>query len=318
MAILAAALALLAIAWLALLGSVLASRAARDKLNLRLGLVAAPGQADTVPEGGVSGRSEAFRVFDQRVRSVFAYRLPRDWAMRSSGIYLLAVGSILGTVLWLLFSALLHLFPPIAILLVLAAFFLAPRAFLKREQAGAEQEFLNTFPDAIDMAIRMLRAGLPMSAAIRMVGIEGPRPVNEMFRAIAEEMDIGIPFDNALLASGARIGLSDFRFFAVAVALQYSTGGNLALTLETLGEIMRKRRSMRLKGQATTGEERVSAYILGGLPFLVTAVLLLLNPSYLAPLITDPRGNIIVGLALAALLLGFATMNRMMRSMVET
>jgi tight adherence protein B len=290
MAMLAGALGLLLLSWGILAGAVVAGRKARDKLDERLLLVKAPGRTVDVPRESVSAVASVLPAFDLRIRNFFAYRLPRTWAMRAGAIYLVAATMILGIGAWLLFSTLLHMEFLVAVLVTLVTAYMGPRTLLKREQSKAEQLFLNVFPDAIDMVIRMLRAGLPISSTIRTVGSEGPRPVNEVFRAIGEQMDIGIPLDDALLNSGERIGLADFRFFTVAVALQHSTGGNLASTLETIGEIMRKRRAMRLKGQATTGEVRVSAYILGGLPFLVTGVLLLINPTYLVPLVSDRRG----------------------------
>ena len=317
MAVLAAALVFLLIAWAILAAAVVAGRRARGKMDERLQLVAVPGQVLSVPVDGVSAAAGALRNFDRRWRSIFAYRIARNWAMKSGGIYLLGVGVLLGAAAWLLFSTLLHFQPAVSLVLAAMMFFIGPRTLLKREQNRTERLFLNVFPDAIDMVIRMLRAGLPISSAVRAVGTEGPKPVNEVFRAIGEQQDIGVPLADALLSSGERIGLADFRFFTVAVALQHSTGGNLTTTLETISEIMRKRRAMRLKGQATTGEVRVSAYILGGLPFLVTGVLLLINPAYLVPLISDRRGNIIVGIALCSLLLGFMTMRRMMNSLIE-
>jgi tight adherence protein B len=138
-----------------------------------------------------------------------------------------------------------------------------------------------------------------------------------VFKDLADQVEIGIPFEDALTAAAERIGLPDFRFFSVAVVLQRATGGNLASTLELLSDIMRKRRAVRLKAQATTAEVRVSAYILGSMPFLVTGVLLLIQPGYLTPLVTDPRGKFILLAAAAMLTLGFLTMRRMMRRAVK-
>jgi tight adherence protein B len=81
-------------------------------------------------------------------------------------------------------------------------------------------------------------------------------------------MRIGIPFGEALSASGEKIALPDFRFFAVAINLQYATGGNLVFTLETLASIIRKRRAVRARAKALTSEIRLSAYVLGSLPFM--------------------------------------------------
>jgi len=192
-----------------------------------------------------------------------------------------------------------------------------PRILFAREQRKAENKFTDFFPDAVDMGVRMLRAGLPISTAIRTIGNEAPAPVDGVFRKIADQVKIGIPFEEALASTSMQVGLPDFRFFSVAVTLQRATGGNLASTLETLSDIMRKRRAVRLKAQATTAEVRVSAYILGALPFLVTGTLLLIQPGYLTPLVTDPRGKIILGLAAAMLTIGFFVMRFMMRSAVK-
>jgi tight adherence protein B len=99
--------------------------------------------------------------------------------------------------------------------------------------------------------------------------------------------------------------------------LQRATGGNLATTLDILSDIMRKRRAMRLKGKAVTGEVRMSAYVLAAIPFVVIGGLLIASPDYLQPLISDRRGNVIVGLAVGSLIAGFATIRQMMRSVTQ-
>jgi tight adherence protein B len=139
-------------------------------------------------------------------------------------------------------------------------------------------------------------------------------PINKVFSMLSKQIEMGVPLTGALTVIGERIGLSDFRFFTVAVSLQYATGGNLASTLATLADIMRKRRLVRLKAKAATAEVQLSAYVLGGLPVFVVAALLLINPSYLTPLLVDPRGHVIVGVAVFSLLLAFFFMRQMMRS----
>jgi tight adherence protein B len=185
---------------------------------------------------------------------------------------------------------------------------------LSRQQRRADAQFSELLPDAIDMVVRMVRAGLPVGPALRMVGDEGDPPLSTVFTGIANLADIGIPLPEALATTGETVGNADFRFFAVAVALQQATGGNLAVTLETLSEIIRKRRAVRLKAKAATSEIRVSAIVLGAIPFFIVGALLVVSPAYLEPLISDPRGNIIVGAAVLGLLSAFVTMRAMMRS----
>jgi tight adherence protein B len=126
-------------------------------------------------------------------------------------------------------------------------------------------------------------------------------------------VQIGVPFEKALDAVSGRMGLQDFRFFSVAVTLQYATGGNLAATLEILSDVIRRRRTVRLKAIAATAEVRVSAYVLGGMPIFAIAALLVLNPDYVAPLLYDPRGKYILGAAFALLAVAILTMRKMMR-----
>ena len=177
--------------------------------------------------------------------------------------------------------------------------------------------FSDLFPDALDAIGRMLRAGLPISAAVQAVSAESPPPVNAVFAMVADQMGIGVPIDEALDVSSRYIGMPDFRFFTVAVVLQHMTGGNLAGTLGILSEIVRKRRAVRLKAGATTAEIRVSAYVLGGLPFFILGALLIVQPGYLTPLFVDPRGHVILAIAGGLLLMGGLTMRQMMRSVTN-
>jgi tight adherence protein B len=251
------------------------------------------------------------------VRRVFSLGMKRDWGVRTSVAVLLPLGLVAGAAAWLALAFGLRLPPILALPLAAASFIALPRAVIAREQRQAEQQFTTLFPDAVDMVIRMLRAGLPVPSAIRTVGREAPSPVDSVFATIADQIDIGITLDESLALAGERIGIADFRFFAVAVALQRSTGGNLASTLEILADIVRRRRAARMKAKAATAEVRLSAIILGAMPFLVIGLLSLLRPAYLAPLLSDPRGKGIIGTAIGLMILGFASMRRLMRS-VET
>lgn len=252
-------------------------------------------------------------VIGFRIRSFFSAGLARRWGMTTHGGVLIAVSIISVAVAWMFLSALLHL--PIYIVVpgLVAAFYFGPRQLLKNRQRQVEDTFTDLFPEAVDMITRIVRAGLPINVAIRAVGNEAPPPVNQVFSTLAAEEKIGVRFDEALAAAADRIGLPDFRFFAVAVALHYSTGGNIAATLEILSDIVRKRKATRMKAKATTAEVRTSAIVLGSLPFVVIGGLLVLSPQYLAPLSTDPRGNVIIGLAVGFLAAAYFSMRWMMQ-----
>lgn len=255
----------------------------------------------------------AIEVIDNSIRDIFAFGLPYRWGMQAGALALLPLACVSAALAWLLVRVLLHLSLAYSIIAAMAAFALIPRLYLTRQQSREEAEFIDYFPDAIDMLVRMVRAGLTIMNAIRSVGNEAPSPLNRVFTNLADQVDIGIILEDALMQMGDRIGLPDFRFFVVAVSLQHATGGNIAATLDILSDIIRKRRAIRLKARATTAEVRVSAYVLAALPFVVIGGLLLLSPAYLQPLVSDPRGNAIVGAAILLLILGFVSMRQMMR-----
>jgi tight adherence protein B len=262
-------------------------------------------------------RAEALARSARRLawlRLPFSLGLARTWGVKLSATltYLYAVAG--AAMAWLLLRGLLHM-PTWSVGLSAAAMFLIlPRLMLLRQQRRAEGQFAELFPDTIDMVVRMVRAGLPIAAAIREVGDQGVHPVSDVFVRIADQCEIGVPLENALSRMGEEIGLADFRFFAVAVGLQRSTGGNLARTLEIFGEVIRKRRVVRLKAQAATAEVRMSAIVLAAIPFLVVGALAVINPDYLGVLITDPRGNALIGAAMSSMLAGGLVMRWMIRS----
>ena len=312
-------LVLLAVAGASFFAALMQARKARRELEAHMGLIAHRGAAlasdDTppfeVPETG-------WRVdLAIRLRRGFTLGLSHNWGMRAGSLVLLtlAIGGGLGA--WLLLHSSLHFSAMASGGAAFVACFAVPRMWLKHEQKSADQQFVALFPDAVDMMIRMLRAGMPVTAAIRAVGAEAAPPVNRVFARIADQMQIGIAFEDALATAARQVGLPDFRFFAVSISLQRATGGNLAVTLDILSDIMRKRRAMRLKGRAVTGEVRMSAYVLGAMPFLVIGVLVVVSPDYLLPLLTDRRGNIIIGIATLSMTVGFVTIRQMMRSVTQ-
>ncbi len=249
---------------------------------------------------------------DARVRALFTIGVRRTWAMRSGSLRLLLAAGASAEAAWSLASGAVGVSPLYAAAAGLAAFFLVPRFVLSREQKKTERKFVEIFPDAIDTIGRMVRAGLPLSAAVRTVAHETPAPVSTVFAAIGDQLRIGVPIEDVLEESSATVGLSDFRFFAIAVALQHETGGNLTQALENLSDLMRKRRAARLKAKAATGEIRTTAYALGAIPFFAVGALLVIQPEYLVPLVADSRGHVILASAAGCLLAGFVTMRALM------
>src|SRR5437667_416961 len=248
------------------------SRKAKREIGRRVDRVAAP----TVRQEkrvSVPRRSVEAASVDEAVRRLFCGGMPYRWGMRASGRVIVIIGLTSAAAAWLLGYWVFEHSVLLASLLAVLAFALIPRQVLKRQQTQAERQFMELLPNAIDMIIRMLRAGLPIITAVRSVGAESPPPFSTVFAMVASQVDIGVPFEQALDIVSARIGLQDFRFFSVAVTLQFATGGNLAATLEILSDVIRRRRAVRLKGIAATAEVRISAYVLGAMPFMTIAAL---------------------------------------------
>jgi tight adherence protein B len=256
-------------------------------------------------------------LLGRQLRCAFAVGLSRNWGMTAGAMTMILVGAGAATIIAVVLYLALHVPDWIALAATIAVLFFVPRMLLKHQQSRADRKFIEAFPESIDMAIRMLRAGVPITGAIRAVGEEAPPPVNKVFTSLADQMAIGITLEDALATASQRIGLTDFRFFSVAITLQRTAGGNLATTLDILSDLMRKRRAMRLKAKASTGEVRMSAYVLGAIPFLVIGGLVVMTPDYLQPLLVDPRGRVIIAIAVGFLVLGFGTIRQLMHSVTS-
>jgi tight adherence protein B len=219
----------------------------------------------------------------------------------------LVLGASLLFVIFARFSLLASLFSGTAI----GLFF--PHYVVGRMGRKRIARFIALFPEAIDLMVRALRAGLPVTEAIINAGQEIADPVGTELRGIEAGMRVGRDLDSLLWDIAKRIAAPEFRFFIIALSVQRETGGNLAETLNNLSEVLRRRRAMRAKARAMASEARASTMILGSLPVFVTGIMSLTSPAYIAPLFTDMRGLMLDGLAILMLLSGVAIMVKMAR-----
>ncbi|MES3151064.1 type II secretion system F family protein [Sphingomonas faeni] len=150
-------------------------------------------------------------------------------------------------------------------------------------------KFTAKFPDAIDLLVRGLRSGLPISETIGVVGQEVDGPVGEEFRSVSDKMKIGRTMDAALQETADRLGTPEFQFFVITIAIQRETGGNLAETLANLAHVLRMRGQMKLKIKAMSSESKASAYIIGALPFIVFGLIWFINGKYMQNFFIDER-----------------------------
>jgi tight adherence protein B len=150
-------------------------------------------------------------------------------------------------------------------------------------------KFNVNFPDAIELMVRGLRSGLPITETLGIVASELRGPVGVEFQAVSDKMKIGRTMEAALQETADRLGTPEFQFFVITLAIQRETGGNLAETLSNLADVLRKRAQMKLKIKAMSSESKASAIIVGSLPFIVFTLIYMMNPAYMGKFFIDPR-----------------------------
>lgn len=153
-------------------------------------------------------------------------------------------------------------------------------------------KFTQQFPEAIDLIVRGLRAGLPVTESITAVSREMQDPISTEFGKISDAVRLGKTLDEALWVTARRLDTPDFKFFVISLSVQQETGGNLAETLTNLSDILRGRTKLKLKVRAMISEGKASAYIIGSLPFIMCGLLSFMNYEYMSVMFTDPQGQI--------------------------
>jgi tight adherence protein B len=170
---------------------------------------------------------------------------------------------------------------------------------------------LTEFPDALDGAVRLLQAGMPMSEAIAMSAREFTGPLKEEMMRICDNQKIGVPIGQAALEMARRMPLTEVHMFATALLIQSETGSSLSEILSNLAEIIRSRFKLKRKIKALSSEAKVSAGIIGALPVIVTLGLHFANPDYISLLYTTPKGKMLAFCALAWMSFGALVMRQM-------
>jgi tight adherence protein B len=183
---------------------------------------------------------------------------------------------------------------PAAAALAFAGAFGLPRWLLSFFKKRREAKFLNSFPDAVDVIVRGVKAGLPLMDCMKMITTESPEPLKSEFRVIIETQAIGIPLGEACGKLYERMPLPEANFFGIVIAIQQKAGGNLAEALGNLSRVLRDRKKMKSKIQAMSQEAKASASIIGALPVCVMILVWISSPQYISLLFTDPTGHIML------------------------
>ena len=181
-------------------------------------------------------------------------------------------------------------------------------SFLKKRR---ETKFLAAFPDAVDIIVRGVKAGLPLLDCLKMITIEAPEPVKSEFRAIVETQAIGMPLGEACGKLYEQMPVPEANFFGIVVSIQQRSGGNLAEALGNLSRVLRDRKKMKAKIQAMSQEAKASAGIIGALPIAVMTMVYLTSPNYISLLWTEPLGRVMLAASVIWMSMGVMVMKKM-------
>ena len=173
------------------------------------------------------------------------------------------------------------------------------------------KKFSLEFPNAVDIIVRGIKSGLPVHECFKIIGRESPLPLGPEFQTLVEGLGVGMTLEQALDRMYQRMPTPELRFFAIVIAIQQKTGGNLAEALSNLSSVLRARRMMGEKIKALSSEALASAGIIASLPPAVMLMVMLTTPAYMIQLFTDIRGNFLLLIAAVLMATGVFVMKRM-------
>jgi tight adherence protein B len=181
-------------------------------------------------------------------------------------------------------------------------------SFLKKRR---EAKFLQAFPDAVDVIVRGIKAGLPLLDSLKLIAAEAQEPVRSEFRSIIETQMIGIPIGEACLKLYEHMPVPEANFFGIVISIQQRAGGNLSEALGNLSRVLRDRKKMKAKIQAMSMEAKASAAIIGALPLAVMMLVYITSPQYISLLWTEPFGRMMLAASAVWMSCGIFVMRRM-------
>ncbi|MCA8047135.1 type II secretion system F family protein [Burkholderia arboris] len=247
-------------------------------------------------------------------------RMPRvqalDLVIQQSGLdwtlpKLITLSAMFAAFTWLAMS--LARLPQLAVLPVALFAGCVPMMYVMRRRARRMRKLERQLPDICDMIARALRSGHSFTSTLGMVGDEFPDPMGGEFRVTFDEVNYGVSLHDALMNLTTRVPVQDLRYFVIAVLIQRETGGNLAELLDSIAALIRERFKLFDKVRVLSAEGRLSAWILGLLPFGTAAVMALLNREFLSVLWEDPAGIRMVGTMLVSMMFGLFWIRRIVR-----
>lgn len=252
------------------------SQNARDRVEAQMRKAVAARAPKTHRIAGSSSRIEAL--------ALRLHRTGKNWTISQYIYTSLGIAAAVTAILFLKSGA---LFLSLAVGLFAGAGIphMVVSQFIKRRSNA----FTVKFSDAIELLVRGLRSGLPVTETLAVVAKEVPGPVGEEFKLVTDRIKVGKTMEDALQETADRLAMPEFNFFCITLAIQRETGGNLAETLANLADVLRKRAQMKLKIRAMSSESKASAYIVGALPFIVFGMIWWISPNYIGQFFIDER-----------------------------
>jgi tight adherence protein B len=228
-----------------------------------------------------------------------------SWSKRQFYI----ISGVIGAVLFVTVFSGAGLIPALA--LGFAGAFGLPRWLLSYLKKRREAKFLDAFPDAVDVIVRGIKAGLPLLDSIKVITSDSPEPVRSEFRAIIETQAVGMPLGEACAKLYDSMPLPEANFFGIVISIQQRAGGNLSEALGNLSKVLRDRKKMKAKIQAMSMEAKASAGIIGALPIAVMMLVYITSPLYISLLWTEPLGRLMIAASALWMFMGTMVMKKM-------
>jgi tight adherence protein B len=191
-----------------------------------------------------------------------------------------------------------------------------PYAYASVQRNRRFEKFEELFPEAIDTLARAVRAGHAFTTALELITNEVSEPIAGEFRQLFEEQKFGMPVRDALMNLTTRVPLVDVKFFVTAVMLQRETGGNLAEILDNLSYVIRERFKIQRQVRVYTAQGRLTMALLMGMPPIIVALMLMLNPGFIHPLFADPIGHVLLVAGITLQTVGYFVIRKIIRIQV--
>src|SRR5947209_1269084 len=230
------------------------------------------------------------------------------WTIRKGPFLLIlaVVAVVVGLLTYLKFGN-----PIVGGLMAISIGFGMPNLLLARMRARRIKKFVDRLPEALDIIVRGVRAGLPVNDTLRIIANEAQEPVKSEFRRVVEQQALGVPVSEALQKMAQRVPATETNFFAIVIEIQSKAGGNLSEAVGNLSKTVRDRKQMRAKIAAMSMEALASAAIIGVVPFVVTGALYMTAPEYMSLLLSTSHGRIVTIIGLCWMAIGGAMMKKM-------